>query len=283
MPSRKASKSARKGTVEVACVQLSASHRSKEAQTQHAVSLIENLDDVDLVVLPELWPTGYFSFHRYAVEAETVSGPTVRAIAAVARRRRVHIVGGSVVERGSRGRLYNMSFLVSPKGKVLLTYRKLHLFGYRSREAKLLAPGSEVRVARTALGCLAMTTCYDLRFPELYRLIVEQGAEIIIVVSAWPWARRDHWLLLTRARALENQVFLIACNAVGNDSGTKLAGSSLVVDPWGEILGVVKKQETILRVSLDMSRLRRIRKEFPVLRDRRIRVTAQGIATRRLT
>jgi predicted amidohydrolase len=144
------------------------------------------------------------------------------------------------------------------------------LFGYESEESQLLTPGVEVRTISTDIGTLAMSTCYDLRFPELYRLLTE--AELVLVASAWPVPRMEHWRLLTRARALDNLFYLVACNAAGECNGVGLAGHSVVVDPWGEIVAEAGDGEEILRAHIDLPTVAKIRAEFPVLDDRRIEV-----------
>lgn len=260
--------------VKVACVQLAPPDGSgKQARMEYAVSLIYQLPAVDLIVLPELWPVGYFQFERYEEEAESMEdsldGGVVAAIRQVAVRRGAFILGGSFVERTAHGRLHNTSFLISPDGELLLTYRKMYVFGYRSQESALLTAGESATVAETPLGIIGATTCYDLRFPELYRALVDAGAQIVLVPSAWPEARLDHWAVLNRARALENQVYLVACNMAGTDNGTVLAGNSMVVGPWGEVVARAEEGEQILLADLDMKRLRLVREEFPVLKDRR--------------
>lgn len=255
--------------VKVACLQLSPPPESSKAKrVEHAVSLIEDLPPVDLAVLPELWPVGYFRFHRYEQDAESLGGNTVTTIREVAARRNMFILGGSFVERAEEGKLQNTAFLVDPDGNVAMTYRKMHVFGYHSREAALLTAGDSVSVAKTPFVNVGATTCYDLRFPELYRELVDGGAEIVLVSSAWPKARLEHWSVLNRARAIENQAYVVACNMAGIDDGTSLAGSSMVVDPWGEIVARADKEEKVLFAELDMKRLRDLREEFPVLKDR---------------
>lgn len=261
----------KKDIVKAACLQLSPPpDADKEYRVEHAISLIEQLPQVDLAVLPELWPVGYFRFHRYEEEAESLQGDTVAAIKEVAASRKMYVLGGSFVERTEEGKLHNTSFLVGPEGDLLLAYRKMHVFGYQSKEAALLAPGESATVAETDLGTMGTTTCYDLRFPELYRELSAAGAQIVLIPSAWPRARLDHWLVLNRARAIENQVFVVACNMAGTDDGTPLGGHSMIVDPWGDVLAQAEEEEQVLFAELDMKRLRELRREFPVLGDRRI-------------
>jgi predicted amidohydrolase len=230
------------------------------------------LDDAagsDVVVLPELWSPGYFAFERYEDLAEPLSGDTVAAGREWARQLGCYVHLGSVLERSVVGDLHNTAVLLDPTGEIVHTYRKMHVFGYRSRERELLTPGTELEVADTAIGRIGATTCYDLRFPELWRALVDLGAEHVIVPAAWPAARREHWRLFTSARAVEQQVLLLACNAVGDQAGTALGGFSRVVDPWGEVLAEAGATEGIITCDVDSAVVARTRAEFPVLNDRR--------------
>lgn len=224
----------------------------------------------DLVVLPELWAPGYFAFDRYPELAEPLSGDTVTAGREWAKHLGCFLHLGSVLERSSDGALHNTAVLIDPAGEIVHTYRKIHVFGYRSREAELLSPGRDITVADTALGPITATTCYDLRFPELWRALVDAGAHTVIVPAAWPAARREHWQLFTSCRAVEEQVLLCACNAVGTQAGTVLGGHSRVVDPWGQVLAEAGEQEGITSCVVDPEVVTRTRTEFPVLADRRL-------------
>lgn len=261
--------------VRVTCLQITCSEDESSAQRRDRVlQMLASLTDVDLVVLPELWAVGYFGFERYRSEAESIDGPIVTAIAAAARRLDCHIVAGSIIEAGPDGALYNTSVLIGPTGDIIGTYRKVHLFGYESAEATLLSAGCDAPVFETAIGRIGITTCYDLRFPELFRVLSQKGAEIVVVPSAWPLARLDHWQILTRARAIENQVYLVACNTVGEQSAQVLGGHSVVIDPWGECLVEAGEAEDIISASLDLEKLAEIRETFPVLRHTRTDVVA---------
>ncbi|MGV9674019.1 carbon-nitrogen family hydrolase [Nocardia sp. NPDC003482] len=224
--------------------------------------------DADLIVLPELWRVGYNHFDDYETTGETLDGPTLQVLRTVARDRGCHVHVGSIVERTGDGRLRNTAVLVDPQGRILHRYSKIHVFGYRSEEARLLLPGQRIEVADTAFGPTAATTCYDLRFPGLWTELVGAGAEIVIVPAAWPKARLAHWRLLTAARAVDNQVVVIACNAVGTHGGVELAGHSRVVDPWGEVLAEADAAEGWTLVEIDPAVVGRTRAEFPVLADR---------------
>lgn len=259
-----------KDAVRVCCYQLR--HDDDEppaARTDRVLAQLEQLD-TDLIVLPELWQVGFFSFDRYEAESEPLLGQTVSALRDLASRRCTHIHVGSFVERASDGRLFNTALLIDADGEIVLTYRKRHLYGHQSREPQLLTPGGRQDVVPTALGRVGLAICYDLRFPELFRVLSARGAEVLILCAAWPAARLEHWLLLTRARALENQAYVVACAAAGISHGTELSGNSVIVGPTGEIVARAPTEETLLFAELDLQRVRAFRDEFPVLRDRRV-------------
>ncbi|MGY1812283.1 carbon-nitrogen family hydrolase [Blastococcus sp. SYSU D00820] len=246
---------------------------SPERRRERVGELLATLPDVDLIVLPELWAAGYFSFEQYPQRAETLAGPTVELARATARERGCFVHLGSIVERGEGDRLFNTAVLVDPQGELALTYRKIHVFGYQSLEAQLLTPGDAVGVRRTdRLGAVGTTTCYDLRFPELWRDLVDLGAELVVVPAAWPMRRLEHWRLFTSCRAVEEQVFVVACNSAGTQAGdVQLAGHSRVVDPWGSVLFEAGADEQVAVVPVDLQVVADIRGEFPVLGDRRRR------------
>jgi len=249
--------------IRAAVLQLEHQGDSKEESLAHALELIERAGDADLILLPELWDVGYLQFERYRDEAEPLAGPTLSALSTKAREKGAYILAGSIVEREDE-RLYNTSALISPRGKTIAAYRKIHLFGYHSREKELLTPGERIVVAETELGALGLSICYDLRFPELYRAQVDRGAQVLLVVASWPATRIGHWRLLCRTRALENQCFLLGCNAAGSRYG----GHSLAVGPHGDVLEEAADFEEVLQVDLNLEDIEQTRAEFPVLRDR---------------
>lgn len=264
------------GTTRVACLQLS--NPADETADARFARVMSDVDQVapsaDLVVLPELWWTGYFAFDRYAAEARHLSDEVFAELGRISARHGIHLVAGTFVERRADG-LANCAVVFGPDGEMVHTYRKIHLFGYASREAELLVPGESATVADTSLGGLATTTCYDLRFPELYRLLVDRGARLIIIPAAWPAARLQHWRILLQARAVENQAFVIACNGAGAQEGVELAGHSMIVDPWGTIIAEAGDGGQTLRGDIQLSQVDEVRTEFPVLTHRRLEVMPQ--------
>ncbi|MPY81105.1 MAG: carbon-nitrogen family hydrolase [Actinophytocola sp.] len=255
----------------IALVQVASPQEESPSQRRSRVGrMVSSARGADLVVLPELWVAGYFAFDRYGELAERLDGPTVAAGRLWARELDAHVHLGSVIEKDSDGRLFNTAVLLAPDGQIVHTYRKVHVFGYASRESELLTPGDRVTVADTVFGPMAATTCYDLRFPELWRGLVDRGAKAVVVPAAWPAARREHWRLFTTCRAVEQQVLLIACNAVGvQQGGTELGGHSRVVDPWGSVLAEAGTEEGVTFCDIDPAVVDKVRGEFPVLADRR--------------
>lgn len=235
-------------------------------------ALVRAQAGADLVVLPELWPVGAFASGEFAAEAEPVEGgPTAEAMSAAARDAGVWLHAGSVVERDPAGALYNTSLLFAPDGELAAVYRKIHRFGFDSGEAVLMAGGDRVVTARLPFGVAGLATCYDLRFPEQFRLLVEGGAELLVLCAGWPARRLAHWQVLVRARAIESQAYVLACGTAGTHAGVEQAGHSVVVDPWGEVLCEAGAGEQVLTCELDVGLVGRTRAQFPVLRDRVLR------------
>ncbi len=247
------------------------------------VGLVKAQAGHDLVVLPELWqPTG-FGYRRWAELAEPVDGPLVRAMARAARDAKVVLHAGSWIETngvGPDGRgLWNTSMVFGPDGSLIATYRKIHRFGFGQGEPVLLEAGTSVvtvdlpRPVSGAEGPVVPTglaTCYDLRFPEQFRALLDAGARLVLVPAAWPAARVEHWQLLGRARALENQCFVVQCNTAGTHAGVEMGGRSQVVDPWGAVVAEAGTEETVLSVEIRVGSVEEIRAKFPVLADRRL-------------
>lgn len=231
-------------------------------------ALVRASAGADLVVLPELWPVGAFAADDFAAEAEPVEGPTAEAMSAAARDARVWLHAGSVVERDPEGPLYNTSLLFSPDGELHAVYRKIHRFGFDSGEAALMAGGDRVVTARLPWATAGLATCYDLRFPELFRLLVDAGAGLLVIPAGWPARRLAHWRVLVQARAIESQAYVLACGTAGTHAGVEQAGHSMVVDPWGTVLAEAGTAETALTCDLDPALVATTRESFPVLKDR---------------
>jgi predicted amidohydrolase len=270
-------------TVKIACAQLEPQVGNVAANRRSALDAIAVAagENADLVVLPEQFSVGFFGFDVYEDAAEPIGGETHRQLADAAKTHEIAVLAGSIVEDleataetttvpvpATEG-LGNTSVLFDEEGNRQAVYRKAHLWGYDSREAELLVQGEELGVGTIGEFTIGITTCYDLRFPELYRRLLDAGVELVLVPSAWPFPRVEHWQTLPRARAIENLSYLAAVNGTGTQRGETLCGRSTVYDPWGTILASAGDEQDILTASLDPARLDAVRDRFPALRDRR--------------
>ncbi|MCP3873684.1 MAG: carbon-nitrogen family hydrolase [Desulfobacteraceae bacterium] len=254
--------------MKVASIQFSVVENNKNATLKKAKAAIEQCHDADLVILPEIWNIGFMSFDRYIKEAEKIDGPTITMLQGLAQHIDAYIHTGSFIEK-ENGHYYNTSLLLSPQGDILTTYRKIHLFGYKSRETELLTPGKSPVTVKTPLGIIGMATCFDLRFPELFRKMVDNGTQIFLVTSAWPHLRLEPWIMFNKVRALENQCFLISANSSGINNKVQFAGHSMLVDPWGSVIASAKDEETIVKSRIDLNKVQEARTTFPALAERK--------------
>jgi deaminated glutathione amidase len=267
----------------VATVQLT-STEDKDANLQRADELTRRAatTGAELVVLPEKWNV-LGSPEAVHEGAEPLDGPALTWARATARELGIDLVAGSIAERveGSE-RGANTSVHIGPDGQDKAVYRKVHMFdvevaGTRYEESAIEAPGDELVVTETASGLpLGLSVCYDLRFPELYRVLAVRGARVLLVPSAFTLATtRDHWELLLRARAIENQAFVVAPNQVGEHApGFQSGGRSMIIDPWGLVLATAPDEQTVASADLDLNRQDDIRRRLPALASRRPEVYA---------
>ena len=231
----------------------------------------------ELVVLPEKWPV-LGAPEDIVAGAEPIDGPALQWAAATARELGIDLVAGSIAERvDGADRGSNTSVHFGPDGAQMAVYRKVHMFdvevgGRTYRESENEAPGEELVVSETAAGVeLGLSICYDLRFPELYRILAVRGARVLVVPAAFTLATtREHWEVLLRARAIEDQAFVIAANQVGEHAkGYRSGGRSMIVDPWGVVLAQAPDKETFVLAELDLERQAEIRRTLPSLANRR--------------
>jgi deaminated glutathione amidase len=264
--------------VRAAAVQLTATaDKARNLETADRLVRAAAKDGASLVVLPEKWSV-YGAPDDLRAGAEPLDGPALTWARATARELGIDLVAGSIAERvDGRDRGANTSIHVGPDGADRATYRKLHMFdvqvgGREYRESDAEAPGDEIVASELADGTrLGMTVCYDLRFPELYRRLAVDGALVIAVPSAFTEpTTRDHWEVLVRARAIEDQCFVVAANQVGRHApGMRSGGRSMIVDPWGIVLAQAPDAETHVIADLDLARLESIRRDLPSLANRR--------------
>ncbi len=206
--------------------------------------------------------------------AEPIPGPATARLASLARELRIHLLGGSILERvPGAAKAFNTSCLFDPDGALIARYRKAHLFdvdipGHVTiRESDTRQSGAELVSADTALGRIGLSVCYDLRFPELYRHLMRGGAQIVTLPSAFTFPTgAAHWEILIRARAIENQVYVIAPDQIGRTpSGVNDFGNTLIVDPWGKPLARAADRECVIMAEIDLDYLDRVRQELPCL------------------
>jgi deaminated glutathione amidase len=260
-----------------AAIQMSSTlNREENKETAEALIREAVSAGADLVALPELW-----SCHGledvYHENAEPVPGPTTEFLGGLARELGVYVLGGSILE-GEPGaqRLSNTSTFFDPSGEMTAVYRKIHLFDVKVSdneylESATIAPGSEIVTAKAGVATLGLSVCYDVRFPELYRLLVLRGAEVLAVPAAFTLQTgKDHWEILLRARAVENQAFVIAPAQWGRKAnGRWTYGRSMIVDPWGIVLATCPDRNGYALAPVDLDYLDRFRTEFPALANRR--------------
>lgn len=258
----------------IALGQLSIDAGAVATNRRRAKMVIEKAAErgADLVVLPELFTVGYFAFDAWESTAESLTGPTITEIANVAAECGVAVLAGTIVEdlaataapTPAPEGLANTAVLVDATGDRQLVYRKNHLFGTESRERDLLVPGERLETTTVAGVTVGVATCYDLRFPALFTRLRELGAELVLVPSAWPAERPDHWRVLSRARSVENQFFLAAVNGAGSVADSALLGESVIWDPWGEEVRRAGAEPELVVATVELSRIAEVRTKFPL-------------------
>ncbi|HEX2436495.1 MAG TPA: carbon-nitrogen hydrolase family protein [Solirubrobacterales bacterium] len=260
-----------------AAVQLnSTDDKQRNLETAERLVRAAAADGAELIALPEKWNL-LGAGEALRAGAEELDGPTITAARSWARELGVQVVAGSISERApDRDKLANTSVLIGPGGEIEAVYRKIHMFdvdvgGVAYRESEHEAPGDEIVVADAGGVEVGMSICYDLRFPELYRILAVRGARVIVVPSAFTLhTGKDHWAVLLRARAIENSAFVVAPNQVGEAPPHYHSyGRSAIVDPWGVPLATAPDGETFVAAELDFELQDRIRESLPALANRR--------------
>lgn len=240
---------------------------SKNDRIEQMSNLIDQASGADLIVLPEMWNVGFLSFENYDAYSEKLDGPTISMVSEKAKKLNSYIVAGTIIENDNVNK-YNTAVLISPNGKILTTYRKIHLVARTgAAEANYLKPGKTPVTIETDLGIIGFGICRDLRFPELYRyMAIHGGAEIFVQPAAWASVRGENWVDLTHARAIENQAYLISCNICGVNKGVTNFGHSSIVDPHGISIVSSGLFQTVVKGEIDINELRKFRKDTPYLK-----------------
>jgi omega-amidase len=235
---------------------------------QTAKTLIEKAmtEKPDVIVLPELWTTGY-DLTRLDTIADEEAIQTIDFFKELAKQYGVHFVGGSVANQSETG-VKNTLLVINNQGNLVHQYNKLHLFKLMDEHLYLEA-GSEKGLFELENRKFAGVICYDIRFPEWIRAHTTKGAEALFVVAEWPEPRLNHWRSLLIARAIENQCFVIACNRAGHDLNNKFVGHSMIINPWGEVIAEAGDKEEIITATIDLDMVKEVRNKIPVFDDRK--------------
>lgn len=232
-------------------------------------------EGAEIVVFPE--QSTYLSGEGVIETAEPLDGRIINRFREIARKHKIYLHNGSFLEKvKNQNKVYNTSVFFDPAGEILTSYRKMHLFDVEIpgavsiRESDTVEPGKEIVTLKTDLACFGFTICYDIRFPELYRKLVDRGAEIIFVPAAFTlYTGKDHWEVLLRARAIESQAYVVAVDQFGTyDSDHQSFGNSMVIDPWGTVIAKAKEEKSSVVAVLDLDFLKRVREKLPSLKHR---------------
>lgn len=255
----------------IALLQVDVSDEESVAHRMDRVSqlVLEQAGKCDLAILPELWPVGAFNDAELRPNAESRDGLFVQRMQRLALETGIWLHAGSFVELHDNDKLSNTSLVIKPSGEIATFYRKIHLFGFDKGEAIMLSRGHDAVILEDSpVGRAGIATCYDLRFPELFRELSNKSAQSYLLCSGWPTPRINHWRVLIQARAIENQAWFIACNEVGRNGDYILGGNSMVVSPKGDIVAIAGEAEEVLYADIDIELVEQWRSDFPILRDR---------------
>ncbi|MGM9988017.1 MAG: carbon-nitrogen family hydrolase [Bacillaceae bacterium] len=249
----------------IACIQLDIQF----GDVNHNYAIVEKKvkeaseNNADIIILPEMWNTGY-DLERVSTIGDKDGKRTKSFLKELAIKHQVNIVGGSIAEVRDTG-VFNTLLAVNRKGEVVGTYRKAHLFQLME-EHYYLHSGSQLGLFQLDNIMCGANICYDIRFPEWFRSHIYHGAIVMFVVAQWPSQRMMHWETLLKARAIENQCYVIACNRVGTDINNQFVGHSMIINPWGEIV-VLGQQESIVYGSIDIDKVNQARRKIPIFED----------------
>ncbi|WP_110927819.1 carbon-nitrogen family hydrolase [Bacillus massiliglaciei] len=252
----------------ISCLQMDIAYGSPMNNFAEAEKMIEQAAelDPDIIMLPELWTTGY-DLTRLEEIADEQASASIHFLTEMAKKHRIHFIGGSVAKKTGSG-IFNTLLIINRDGKVLKEYDKLHLFRLMD-EHHYLTPGESDGLFTLDDKSCAGFICYDIRFPEWIRAHTSKGAEVLFVTAEWPEPRLAHWRALLISRAIENQAYVIACNRAGADPANVFAGHSIIIDPWGEIIAEAGNDTEILTGSIDLDKVSEARNRIPVFTDRR--------------
>ena len=258
--------------MKISCIQMDMEFCQPDKNFEKAKILIEKAaeDKADVIVLPEMWNTGFFPMENLEALCDVNGQRVKREIGALAKQYNVNIVAGSIANLCG-GKVYNTAYVFDRKGDCIAEYNKTHLFT-PMKEHEFFEKGSHFCKFTLDGYLCGIIICYDVRFPELTRSMTVDGLDYLFIVSQWPNVRIPHLRVLTQARAIENQMFVVCCNSCGTAGETAYGGNSAIINPWGETLVLAGENEEIITAECDSSILRNIRETINVFADRRVEI-----------
>lgn len=258
--------------LKILVVQNSAVIGNKKATFDNTDKLLERYENEhpDLIVFPEVWSVGWCC-SLFPKEAETLEkSETVDFLKQTALNFKSTVIGGSFIRRVS-DTYKNTCPVISKTGQLVTTYDKMHLFSHKgSEENKYISTGDELKILDLGFTKIGLSICYDIRFPELYRKYSKEGVEIFVNAAAWSNKKLEHWNIMHRARAIENQCFMIVADQTGKISNTEYnLGHSMIINPWGDIIANLEAEEDCLFAEINLDEVKKLRQDFPLISDRR--------------
>lgn len=265
--------------IKVLIVQMQSVLGDKKANFAKITHLLEGYknSNADLIILPELFATGWFCDIYDKVAENIKDSETIRFLSDIAKNFKANLIGGSFVRREDDGTIKNTCPVFDRNGNIIATYDKMHLYSYLGDTENLNSTkGEKPVIAQTDIGKIGLTVCYDIRFPEIYRCYAFGGADILVNVAAWPKNRKLHWETLSRARAIENQSFMIAVSQTGEiQNGIYNLGHSAVLSPLGETIASLNDEETVLTAEFDLTEMKELREKVKTLSDKHEKYTLE--------
>lgn len=258
--------------LKVLLVQNSAIIGNKKATFENVYSLLKQHEGekIDLIIFSEVWSIGWYC-SNFPKEAETLeNSPTINVLKDIALSYKSNIIGGSLILQHENS-FTNTCPVISKKGQLITTYDKMHLFSHKgSEENKYITTGNELKILNYKNTKIGLTICYDIRFPEIYREYSKHGVEIFVNMAAWSNKKPEHWEIMHRARAIENQCYMITVDQTGKITDKEYnLGNSMVINPWGDIEASLQSEESCLLYEIDTDKVKELRKNFPLISDRR--------------
>ena len=260
-----------KTALKLLIVQNNAIIANREANFKNVLKLLEPFEgsNPDLIILPELWNVGWYCKAYPEVAEDSDTSETINFLRELAVSFNSNVLGGSYVRRDSKTELRNTCPVINRQGSLIASYDKMHLYTHLGAdESKYATVGANPIIAKTDVANIGLSICYDIRFPELFRKYTFGGADILVNMAAWPKSRKNHWVTLQKARAIENQSFMIAVSQTGKITDNEYnLGHSMVINPYGETVASLQEEEAVLSCEIDLEEMQKLRTKIPTLLD----------------